>query len=770
METLDQRADDIRRDAHFAPPEPEPYPYDDDFDLAAGASPEAEPLPRFIREAQMEAEEAAAKQQREEKPVKVRLPKTRPARVPLTQRLRQRFRRSPKTAAASKRSLKYRAARFVLYWGTVTAVWCAVFLVGAVTIYSMMAEDPLKAGLNKQPAKITILAENKKVIAEKGLRRSHVKLEDMPPHLIQAVLATEDRRFFYHYGFDPVGMARAFIRNRRAGRVVQGGSTITQQLVKVLFLKPDRTYWRKVEEMLLSLSLEWRFEKKQILEMYLNRIYFGGGNYGVEAAAQTYFGKSVKKISLYEAAVLAGTIKSPTYYAPTTDLQRSLDRGKVVLTSMVDAGEITNEEYQTALADPPALRAYLPSESYGYVIDYVVQQLPELGLDLKEDTVVETTIDYEMQAVAQGIVKDRSEKEGPKYNAGEAAAVVIDRNGAIKAMVGGRDYTKNQYNHVAQAKRQPGSTFKPFIYLTALEKGLTPDSIVHDGPLRIGNWEPSNYNDKYYGDVPLRDALARSLNTVAVRLSEWTGRDNVVKTAHRLGIVSKLDQHNPSIALGTSEVSLLELASAYVPFANGGYSAMPHIIKSVRDAQGKVLFTVGKTNWGRVIRDSDVAAMNDMLTATVQYGTGNAGSIDPHPAAGKTGTGQNYRDAWFIGYTAYYITGVWIGNDDFTPMKRVTGGSLPTQIWRDLMVYAHVNKEPAYLPGTNAAIADGRRAPGTGVGSSGGRGSESFWDALFGGQGASSRDSTLGTPVASTQRTAERGPKRKSWLEDFFSR
>jgi penicillin-binding protein 1A len=267
----------------------------------------------------------------------------------------------------------------------------------------------------------------------------------------------------------------------------------------------------------------------------------------------------------------------------------------------------------------------------------------------------------------------------------------------------------------------------------------------------------------------LRDALARSLNTVAVRLSEWTGRDNVVKTAHRLGIVSKLDQHNPSIALGTSEVSLLELASAYVPFANGGYSAMPHIIKSVRDAQGKVLFTVGKTNWGRVIRDADVAAMNDMLTATIQYGTGNAGSIDPHPAAGKTGTGQNYRDAWFIGYTAYYVTGVWIGNDDFSPMKRVTGGSLPTQIWRDLMVYAHVNKEPAYLPGTNAAIADGRRAPGTGIGAPSGRG-ESFWDALFGGQGASSGDSTLGTPVASTQRTAERGPKRKSWLEDFFSR
>ena len=269
---------------------------------------------------------------------------------------------------------------------------------------------------------------------------------------------------------------------------------------------------------------------------------------------------------------------------------------------------------------------------------------------------------------------------------------------------------------------------------------------------------------------PCATALAKSLNTVAVRLCEWAGRDTVIKTAHRLGIVSQLEP-NASIALGTSEVSLLELASAYVPFANGGFSAMPHIIKAVRDAAGKTVYDVGRTNWGRVIRPADVAAMNNMLTATIQYGTGNVGSIDPHPAAGKTGTGQNYRDAWFIGYTAYYVTGVWLGNDDFKPMKRVTGGSLPTLIWRDLMIYAHVNKQPAFLPGTNAAIADGRRAPGTGVGSSGGRGGKSFWDTLFGSQGTTSRDSTLGTPVASTQRTAaERGPKRKSWLEDFFSR
>ena len=680
-------------------------------------------------------------------------------REPLPPRLKQFFEQpSPEK---KKRSWPFRAAKFTLYWGAITAVWFAVILVSAVTIYSLMAEDPLKAGLSKSAAKITILADNNQVIAEKGLRRSHVKIEDMPPHLINAVLSTEDRRFFYHYGFDPIGMVRAIIVNRRAGRVIQGGSTITQQLVKVLFLKPDRTYWRKVEEALLSLSLEYRLEKKQILELYLNRIYFGAGNYGVESAAQHYFGKSVSNITPYEAAILAGLIKSPTYYAPTTNLARSLERGKLVLTVMRGSSDITEQAYREALADPPTLRTYLPSESYGYVIDWVVQQVSEIGLDIKEDMVVETTIDYELQGVAQRIVKDNMDKQGDEYDAGEAAAVIIDRNGAIKAMVGGRDYTKNQYNHVVQAKRQPGSTFKPFVYLSAIERGMTPDSLVHDGPLRIGNWTPGNYNDRYFGDVTMRDGLAKSLNTVSVRLSEWVGRDTVIKTAHRLGIASKLEQ-NASIALGTSEVNLLELASAYVPFANGGFSARPHIIKSVRDAEGRTVYDVGRTNWGRVIRPGDVAAMNNMLTATIQYGTGHVGSIDPHPAAGKTGTGQSYRDAWFIGYTAHYVTGVWLGNDDFKPMKRVTGGSLPTLIWRDLMIYAHVNKEPAYLPGGEQLQAGNRASP-----SAGGR-SGSFWDSIFGDDRRGvARDSTLGTPTAST--TPTRSREKKSWLEELFS-
>ncbi len=654
------------------------------------------------------------------------------------------------------RSFKVRAARFVLYWGFVAAIWFAVVLVGAVTVYSLMAEDPLSAGLAKQPAKITILAADDRVISEKGMRRSHVRLEEMPEHMVQAVLTTEDRRFHYHFGFDPIGITRAFIRNYRAGRVVEGGSTITQQLVKVLFLKPDRTYWRKIEEVLLALSLEYRFEKKQILELYLNRIYFGAGNYGVAAASQHYFGKDVSEIGLYEAAMLAGLIRAPNHYAPTNNYERSLERGRVVLTAMRSNGDIPDSVYFETIDNPPPLRTHLPAESYGFVIDAVMQQLPELGLDLEADMVVETTIDYELQAVVQRTLQDHMDREGPDYNAGEAAAVVIDREGAVRALIGGRDYQKSQFNRGLRSQRQPGSTFKPFVFLTALEKGLTPESRVHDGPLRIGNWEPANYNDRYHGDVTLREALAKSMNTVSVRLTEWAGREEVVKTAHRLGIAAKLEP-NASIALGTSGVSLLELASAYVPFANGGFSARPHIIKIVKDARGEVIHDVGRTNWGRIVSERPVAEMNDMLTATILYGTANQGSLDPHPAAGKTGTGQDYRDAWFIGYTAHYVAGVWLGNDDFTPMKRVTGGSLPTKIWRDIMVYAHLNKEPAFLPGTNHLA--GRDRPRQPSGNS-------IWDNLFSETGTIRReDTTLGTPVASSRESAP----RRSWFEEFFS-
>jgi penicillin-binding protein 1A len=573
--------------------------------------------------------------------------------------------------------------------------------------------------------------------------------------MVAAVTATEDRRFYHHWGVDPKGIIRALWRNRQAGRLVQGGSTITQQVAKVLFLQPDRTYRRKVEEVLLALSLEYRLQKNQILELYLNRIYFGAGNYGVEAAAQHYFGKGVGKLTLYECAILAGLIKSPNYYAPTTDMPRALERGKTVLNIMLEIGSVTRPEYDAALANPPTLRAYLPSESYGFVIDWVLQQIAELGLNAQEDQVVETTIDYELQGVAQKIVTDNMDQHGAEFDAGEASAVIMEPSGAIKALIGGRDYTKKQYNRAVQGKRQPGSTFKPFVWLAALEKGLTPDSKVRDAPIQIGDWSPNNYDNRYHGDVTLRDGLAHSMNTVSVRLSEWVGRDTVVKTAHRMGISSPLHKI-PSIALGTSEVSLLEITAAYLPFANGGFSAQPHIIKSVRDARGEYTFKHGRTNWGQIIEPQHVGAMNSMLMATIEIGTGHQASLEPHQAAGKTGTTQSYRDAWFLGFTSYYVTGVWIGNDDGKPMKRVTGGGLPTQIWRDLMLYAHVGKQPAALPG----VAEYQHQASNGGAGSGDR---TFFDDLF---NAPASQPTLDQP-AETGSTRSK-PKRKSWLERQF--
>jgi penicillin-binding protein 1A len=670
--------------------------------------------------------------------------------------------------ARPKRRWYWRLTFFLLRWGAIASVTGAAILALLVAGYSYFTDDPLKAGFRDSTAKLTIQADDGRVIAEKGMRRNHVPLEKMPEHLVHAVLATEDRRFYSHFGVDPLGILRAIIANRRAGRYVQGGSTITQQLAKVLFLTPDRTLQRKMEELLLALSLEYRLEKKQILELYLNRIYFGEGNYGVAAAAQSYFGKPVSDLTIYESAILAGLIKAPNYYAPTKHLQRSLKRGRLVLKGMLYVGFITQAEYNDALANPPTLRAYLPSQSYGYVIDRVVQLVGEYGLNSQVDMVVETTINYEMQGVAQKIVRDNMDQHSKEYKAGQAAAIILDTNGGVKALVGGRNYKKSQYNHAVQAKRQPGSTFKPFVWLTALELGMTPNSTVYDGPLQIGDWSPSNYNNRYHGDVTLRQGLAFSLNTVSVRLSEWAGRDNVIKTAHRMGIVSPL-QENASIALGTSEVSLLEITSAYVPFANGGFSAQPHIIKTIRNANGQTLFSMGRTNWGRVVRPKHVAEMNDMLMTTIEIGTGQKGSLAPHPAAGKTGTTQSYRDAWFIGYTGHYITGVWIGNDDNSPMKRVTGGGLPTMIWRDLMLYAHVNKQPVSLPGGDQRGRD--------YGDDIVAGGRSLIESVFGGLFGSDdrRDHDLGSPnrpqdPSATGSTSDtpRPRRKKTWLEELF--
>jgi penicillin-binding protein 1A len=626
-----------------------------------------------------------------------REPKLGPGRGASRPRVTRRKRRKPSRLerALTNHPLLYKGIRFTLLgliWGTI--------VLGAATVYFIsQVPDPIIAALDDRPPNVTVLAADGTVLAERGLRRGHVRLDALPPYLVQAVLATEDRRFYRHFGVDPLGLVRASFRNATAGTVVEGGSTITQQLAKNLFLSPKRTMARKLEEVIYAIWLEQRFTKDEILELYINRVYFGGGTYGVEAACQHYFGKSAREVTLSQAALLAGLLKAPSKYAPTRSVKLAAARVDEVLDNMVEAGFLSAEAARSANEQPLNLSAKGDDTGYPYAVDWVAELLPEYVDEKNSDLIVETTIDAGLQRVSQEALRHMLDADGPARHASEGAAVVLDPSGGVKALVGGRSYSASPFDRAVKALRQPGSAFKPFVYLTALENGYTPDSLAYDGPTRIAGWSPKNYTGSYQGQVTLRDSLAHSINTVAVRLAAEVGPWKVVQTAQRLGIHSKL-QDNPSIALGTSEVTLLELTSAYAPFANGGQGVLPHVITRVKNGDGKVLYARQRSTSGKVMSSANVAAMNDMLNATITSGTGKAAAIPDHVAAGKTGTTQSFRDAWFVGYTAHYIGGVWIGNDDGSRMKKVTGGTLPAKLWHEIMLYAHEDKTPLPLPGT----------------------------------------------------------------------
>lgn len=600
--------------------------------------------------------------------------------------------------SAHRHPYVFKALRF----GMLAAIWGTIVLGGAVVYFISRVPDPLLATLDDRPPNVTILAADGTTLAERGLRRGHIRVDVLPKHLIEAVTATEDRRFYHHFGIDPVGLARATYSNLQAGTVVQGGSTITQQLAKNLFLRPERTIVRKLEELIYAVWLEQRFTKDEILELYLNRVYFGGGTYGVEAAARHYFGKSARDVTLPQSAMLAGLLKAPSRYAPTRSVRAASARAQVVLDNMVEAGFLTEAQAGVAGQQPLKLRAKGDDTGYPYAVDWVAELLPEYVGEHKGALIVDTTVDAKLQRAAQERLRKLLDGEGREMRAGEGAVVVLDpRSGAVQALVGGRSYRASPYDRALKARRQPGSAFKPFVYLTALEAGYSPDSLAYDGPVNIGGWKPQNYTNDYKGKVTLRYSMAHSLNTVAVKLTTAVGPDRVVSTAQRLGIRSELHAQ-PSIALGTGEVTLLELAGAYAPFANGGMRVLPHVITRIRTGEGKVLYQRKKSAAGLVVALHDVGAMNDMLNAALVRGTGKRAAIPRHVAGGKTGTTQNSRDAWFVGYTAHYVAGVWIGNDDNSRMKKVTGGTLPASLWHDIMLYAHQDKEPLPLPGTRA--------------------------------------------------------------------
>ena len=589
----------------------------------------------------------------------------------------------------------------LLYWGVVAALWAVILGVGA-TVWVASHLPPIQSlEIPKRPASIQILGIDGHLLARRGdMAGDELSLREMPPYLPKAFIAIEDRRFYSHYGVDPVGLVRAAFANVMHRGVSQGGSTITQQLAKNLFLTQERTLTRKLQEVVLALWLEHKLGKAQILELYLNRVYFGAGAYGVEAAAQRYFGKSARHVTLSEAALLAGLVKSPSRLSPTKNFNAAERRAQVVLAAMADAKLVNERAAKVAMAQPPRILKPSAGGSINYVADWVMDAVNDLIGHVDQDLVVATTIDPALQAAAEKALVDELTQKGDKFDVEQGALVAMTPDGAVRAMVGGKNYAESQFNRAVAAKRQPGSSFKPFVYLTALEHGLTPDSVREDRPIALKNWKPENYGRQYYGPVTLTQALSQSLNTVSVRLTLEMGPATVAKTAYRLGIASRLDP-NPSLALGTSEVSLIELVSAYAPFANGGSAIATHVIERVRSASGKTLYTRAAPNFGRIIDARYVGMMNTMMHETVATGTAHSAQLPGWQAAGKTGTSQEFRDAWFIGYTGHMVTGVWLGNDDSSPTRKATGGGLPVEIWSRVMRVAHQGVPVTPLPDYN---------------------------------------------------------------------
>ena len=603
---------------------------------------------------------------------------------------------APKGRTKKRSSL---ATKLFLVWPLYIAVAGGAALGTMQVRNQVLYSDPLTMRTHAREPSIRVLARDGSLIGERGGVDDYVPLDLMPRTMVNAVIATEDRRFFEHHGIDPLGLLRAAIANARAGHFVQGGSTLTQQLAKNLYLSSDRTFARKLQEFSLALWLESRLSKSDILELYLNRMYLGGGAYGVDAAARRYFGKPARNLMLAEAALVAGLLKAPSKYSPVSNAEYARSRGRIVLAQMRSAGFITAEEEREAGAQmagmPQASRT--PDAGAEYAIDYVLDALPPEARSGGEDIVVETTLDKPLQVRASEILSRNIAARGAELQASQAALIVLGTDGAIRALVGGRSYQESQFDRAVRARRQPGSAFKPFVYLAALEAGYTPDSMVEDLPVSVSGWAPRNDNGEYQGTMTMRAALSRSVNAVAVRLALKLGPARVAAAARRLGIQSPL-RTDASLALGTSEVTLLELAGAYDVFANGGRAVEPYVLRRIVTRSGMVLYAHQPQPPVQAVAPAQVAAMTDMLNATLTSGTGRRAAL-PYAAAAKTGTSQGFRDAWFVGYSADVTTGVWVGNDDGTAMNRVVGGSLPADIWHEVMLAAHQGREPPPLQG-----------------------------------------------------------------------
>jgi penicillin-binding protein 1A len=578
-------------------------------------------------------------------------------------------------------------------------------------------------------------------LGQRGVRLDDaVPLEQIPDFLIKAALATEDRRFYEHIGLDFKGLARAMVTNARANSVVEGGSTLTQQLAKNLFLTSERSLDRKIKEAFLALWLESHYTKQEILKLYLDRAYMGGGVFGVESAAQFYFGKSVRDISLSEAAMMAGLFKAPGRYAPHINLPAARARANEVLDNLVQAGFMTNAQVLAARRNPADVIDSGLASAPDYFLDWAFDEVKKIVPATDKVLVVRTTLDPTLQTFAERTMADMMRTYSETRETDASALVSMERDGGVRAMVGGPDYGVSQFNRATQAARQPGSAFKLYVYLTAFSNGYSPESIMADAPISIGNWRPQNYGRSYAGQVSLRTALTRSINTIPIRLTYALGREKVIETAYRVGVDTTL-RSIPSLPLGASEVTLLELTGSYSTVANGGYLAKPYAFTRILTTQGDVIFDRNSNTRTLVVDPRAAEQVNSVLADVVTSGTARRAQIEGIVAAGKTGTTSDYRDAWFVGYTGRYTTGVWFGNDDFSKTGRITGGSLPAEAWQKYMAFAHSDGQPiAEIPGV----------PGSGRGAT---------DVLLS-EGGIIRNSVLGVGAAQALKNVETDLRR----------
>jgi penicillin-binding protein 1A len=567
-------------------------------------------------------------------------------------------------------------------WGVIFGgLFFSHFLSSLPDVHNLMISGP------SQDA--TILDDHGRLIARRGLTQgAMVRAQDLPDYVPNAFIAIEDRRFRSHMGIDPIGLTRAAVQNMINGHVVQGGSTLTQQLAKNLFLSPSRTLDRKIQEAILALYLESRYSKDQILTLYLNRVYFGAGVFGIEAASEKFFGKHAGELSLTEAAMIAGSVKAPARYNPLSDIDAGLQRARVVLGAMQDAGFIDASTRAMAAATRPRVVRANGTPGSGFFADWIMAHLNDYVGATPEPVIVETSFDLDAQTMAEHAIAQGLAAEGQKFNASQAALVAMTPDGAVRAMVGGKDYgSSGGFNRATDAVRQPGSAFKPFVYLTAFEHGHTVDEMVDDGPVDIHGWKPTDFEGHFKGRIPLIEAFADSSNSVSAQLTAEVGPQEVVRTARRLGIVSPLSAVS-SLALGTSGVTPLELTGAYAAFANGGLGVQPFGVVRIKTRSGRILYQRHASTTGAVMSANDDLQMTRLMMEVTATGTGKAARLEDRPTAGKTGTTQDFHDAWFVGFTADLVCGVWVGNDNNTPMIKATGGTLPAHLFHAFMTDA----------------------------------------------------------------------------------